>query len=488
MIAPFAVGLVSSVPQSLSWTEVALRFLSVLLLITINAFFVTAEFAIVSVRRSRINQLVDAGDVQARTVQNLQRSIDRVLSTTQLGITLSSLALGWIGESTMAVIVASWIAQLPFSPAVVQTLSHSLAIPLAFLLIAYLQIVLGELCPKAVAMLYAEEIARFLGPFSLAIARFFNPFIWVLNQSTRLLLRLIGIQYTGQEWYNQVTPEELQLIISTSSESTGLEAEEREILSNVFEFGDVPATDVMIQRPSMTTLWVDATVRDLLEEVAHSGHSRYPVIGDSLDDVCGMIHFKELAEPLVQGTLTLDSPIKSWIHPARFVPEYTPLGELLTLMQRSRMHMVVVVDEFGGTAGLVTIQDIISQIIGDSPEPQGDGELSIQILDENTFLIQAQTNLEEVNEELNLDFPLAEEYQTIGGFLFYQWQKIPGPGETLQYGNCELTVISAEGPRLHQIQVRRIEPSDGTRSRDQKPSNQIETSVRESRRRLDESL
>ncbi|MCY7321849.1 MAG: hemolysin family protein, partial [Phormidesmis sp. CAN_BIN36] len=402
MIAPFAVGLMSSPPQSLGWTDVALRFLSVLLLITINAFFVTAEFAIVSVRRSRINQLVDAGDIQARTVQNLQRSIDRLLSTTQLGITLSSLALGWIGESTMAVVVANWIVQLPFSPTIVQTLSHSLAIPLAFLLIAYLQIVLGELCPKSVAMLYAEEIARFLGPFSLAIARFFNPFIWVLNQSTRLLLRLAGIQYTGQGWYNQVTPEELQLIISTSSESTGLEAEEREILSNVFEFGGVPATEVMVQRPSMTTLWVDATVRELLEEVAHSGHSRYPVIGESLDDVCGMIHFKELAEPLVQGTLTLDSPIKSWIHPAQFVPEYTPLGELLTLMQRSRTHMVVVVDEFGGTAGLVTIQDIISQIIGDSPEPQGDRELSIQIVDENTFLIQAQTNLEAVNEALNL--------------------------------------------------------------------------------------
>ena len=481
MIAPFAVGLVSGVLQSLSWTDVALRFSSVLLLITINAFFVTAEFAIVSVRRSRINQLVDAGDIQARTVQNLQRSIDRLLSTTQLGITLSSLALGWIGESTMAVVVASWIAQLPFSPAIVQTLSHSLTIPLAFLLIAYLQIVLGELCPKSVAMLYAEELARFLGPFSLAIARFFNPFIWILNQSTRCLLRLIGVQYTGQGWYNQVTPEELQLIISTSSESTGLEAEEREILSNVFEFSDVPATEVMVQRPSMTTLWVDATVRELLEEVAHSGHSRYPVIGDSLDDICGMIHFKELAEPLVQGTLTLDSPIKSWIHPARFVPEYTPLGELLTLMQRSRMHMVVVVDEFGSTAGLVTIQDIITQIIGDSPEPQNDEERSIQILDENTFLIQAQMNLEEVNEELNLEFPLAEEYQTIGGFLFYRWQKIPAPGETLQYGNCELTVTSADGPRLHQIQVRRIEPSEGDQSSDRRPPSPTEL-PKESRR------
>jgi CBS domain containing-hemolysin-like protein len=459
MIAPFAVVVAATVLQTSSWTDVLLKFLSVLLLITINAFFVTAEFSIVSVRRSRINQLVDAGDIQAKTVQDLQRGIDRLLSTTQLGITLSSLALGWIGESTMAVVVATWIDQLPLSASVVQALSHSLAIPIAFLLIAYLQIVLGELCPKSVAMLYSEEIARFLGPFSLAIARFFNPFIWVLNQSTRLLLRLGGIQYTGQGWYNQVTPEELQLIIATSSESTGLEAEERELLSNVFEFGDVPATEVMVRRSNMTALSIEATVRDLLEEVAQSGHSHYPVTGESLDDICGMVHFKELAEPLVQGTLNLESPIKPWVCPARFVPEYTSLGELLSLMQQSRQHMVIVVDEFGGTAGLVSLQDIVTQIIGDSPEPESEEARSIQILDENTFLIQAQMNLEEVNEQLHLDLPLTDEYQTLGGFLFYQWQRIPNPGEALQYANYELTVVSAEGPRLHQVQVHRIEPS-----------------------------
>lgn len=442
--------------QPLEFTDVSLRVLSVLLLIAINAFFVTAEFSIVSVRRSRINQLVDAGDIQARTVQSLQRSIDRLLSTTQLGITLSSLALGWIGESTMAVVVAVWINQLPLPQAWLEPLSHSISIPLAFLSIAYLQIVLGELCPKSVALLYSEEIARFLGPFSLAISRFFNPFIWILNQSTRLLLRLIGVQYTGQGWYNQVTPEELQLIIATSTESSGLEKEERELLSNVFEFAEVSAEEVMVRRPSMITLSIDATVRDLLVEVAESGHSRFPITGESLDDICGFVHLKELAEPLVQGTLNLESPLKPWIQPARFVPEYTSLGELLTLMQRDRQHMVLVVDEFGGTAGLVTIQDLVTQIIGD-PEGESDEDQPIQTLDENTFLIQAQMNLEEVNDRLNLNLPLMEEYQSLGGFLFYQWQKIPQQGETLQYANYELTVVSAEGPRLHQIRVHRIE-------------------------------
>ncbi|XGV95683.1 MAG: hemolysin family protein [Leptolyngbya sp. BL-A-14] len=451
------LGLIDPSTTALSGAAILTRILSVMLLIAINAFFVAAEFSMVSVRRSRINQLVDAGDVQARTVQNLQQGIDRLLSTTQLGITLSSLALGWIGESAMAGLVAHWLSQLPLPDASLQVLTHSVAIPTTFLLIAYLQIVLGELCPKSVALLYAEQLARFLAAPSLAIAQFFHPFIWVLNQSTRLLLRLGGIQYTGQGWSNQVTPEELQLIIATSSESTGLEAEERQLLSNVFEFGDVSAGEVMVPRTSITAIPYDATFKLLLEEVAQTGHSRYPVVGESLDDVRGLIHFQELAEPLAQEPVNLNRPIQDWLRPARFVPEYMLLSELLPLMQRSRQSMVMVVDEYGGTAGLVTIEDLIAEILGDTVELASNNAMSIQILNEQTFLVQAQMDLEEVNEALTLDLPLTDDYQTLGGFLLFQLQKIPQPGETLRYGDLEFTIISAEGPRLHQIQIHRLD-------------------------------
>ncbi|MEM7717417.1 MAG: CNNM domain-containing protein, partial [Cyanobacteria bacterium P01_A01_bin.68] len=214
--------------HNLNWTEVGLRLLSVLLLIAINAFFVTAEFSMVTVRRSRIHQLVEAGDIQAIAVKVLQRSIDRLLSTTQLGITLSSLALGWIGESTIVELINVWLESIPVPGELNLFIAHSLSIPITFFLIAYLQIVLGELCPKSVAMLYSEELARFLGPSVTAIVRFFSPFIWILNQSTRFLLRLFGIEYTGKSWRPPVTPEELLLIISTERESTGLRARERE--------------------------------------------------------------------------------------------------------------------------------------------------------------------------------------------------------------------------------------------------------------------
>ena len=450
--------------------DVLLRFLSVLLLIGLNAFFVTAEFSIVSVRRSRISQLVAAGDVPAQTVQSLQHSIDRLLSTTQIGITLSSLALGWIGESTMAVLVGKVITSLPLPQEITMAvcvadpgcarIAHSLSIPVAFFFIAYLQIVLGELCPKSVALLYSEQLARFFAPPSLAIARLFNPFIWILNQSTHCLLRLLRIEYTGTR-YNLLTPEELQLIITTEKESTGLKAEERELLNNVFEFGDVLAQEVMTPRTSIKAINHTAKFSILLHEVASAGYSLYPIVGDSLDDIRGIIDFKDLALPLARGELQLQNLIQSFVKSVQFVPESTRICELLPLMQREQLKMVIVVDEFGGTAGLVTLQDLIAEIIGDVTErdstaaPSAHGRAPLQRVDENTFLVQAGMNLEEVNEILELNLPLTEEYQTLGGFLLCQWQKIPAPGETLHHGQIDFTAISVAGPKLEQIRIHR---------------------------------
>jgi len=440
----------------LTWADVGLRLLSVLLLIAINAFFVTAEFSMVTVRRSRIHQLVKAGDIQAIAVETLQRSIDRLLSTTQLGITLSSLALGWIGENTIVVLVNAWLKSWTLPETTTNFLAHSLSIPIAFFLVAYLQIVLGELCPKSLALLYSEQLARFLGPSVKAIVRFFSPFIWILNQSTRCLLRVFGIEYTGQSWRPPVTSEELQMIIATERESTGLEHSERQLLNNVFEFGDVTAQDVMIPRTGIIALPKDATFQNLLQEMTASGHSRYPIIGESVDDIRGIVYFRDLAQPLAMEKLTFTSHLQPWMRPARFVPENTPLSELLPMMQQEKPAMVIVVDEFGGTVGLVTIQDVIGEIIGNTGEPEKNDDLLIEIVDQDTFLVQAQINLEDLNEVLNLNLPLTREYQTLGGFLLYQLQKMPTKGEIFLYENLQFTIVSVVGPRLHQIQVQRL--------------------------------
>ncbi len=432
--------------------DLLFSFVGLFSLIAINAFFVTAEFSIVSVRRSRIAQLAKHGDIQAKTVQSFQRSIDRLLSTTQLGITLSSLALGWIGEQTIAMLISDNIKKLPLPVAITEPIIHSFAIPTAFIFLAYLQIVLGELCPKSVALIYSEQLARFFGPPSLVIARIFRPFIWVLNQSTRWILRLGGIEYAGQRWYNQVSSEELQLIIATE-ESTDLEAKERKLLTNVFEFGDVMAVEIMIPRTEIEFLSEQASFGDLLQSIVDQRYFRYPVVGESLDDIKGIIDYKSLALPLANGEITDDSLIKAWIEPVEFFPESTPISDLLPRMQRSRKPMAVVVDEFGGTSGLVTLHDIIAEIIGDAGNSNAIGNKLVERLENNTFLVSAKINLDDLNQKLLLNLPLGGDYHTLGGFLLEQWQKIPIPGETLTYDNWNFTVISAKNNKLNRIKI-----------------------------------
>ena len=432
-----------------------LTLVGVLLLIAINAFFVTAEFSIVSVRRSRISQLVKDGDVQAQTVQSLQRSINRLLSTTQLGITLSSLALGWVGEKTIAVSIIVLVERLNLPTYISKSLAHSLALPLSFIILAYLQIVLGELCPKSVALMYPEQLARFFGPPSVAIARIFSPFVAILNLSTSLLLKLIGVEYSGDGWYEKVTSEELQLMIATERESIGLEAEQRQLLKNVFEFRDDTAEEVMIPRTDIKFLTLNTTFGELLQAIAEYGYSGYPVIGESLDDIRGIIHYKKLAEPLAQGNINCDSTFERWLEPVGFIPESTSLNELLPSMQRSQQKMLVVIDEFGGTAGLITLHDLIAEIVGDAGSDPETGIEAVQKIDENTFLVSAQINLEEINEQLDLTLPLADEYNTLGGFLLEQWQKIPHQGEKLEYENLVFTVTLADSNRLYQILITR---------------------------------
>jgi CBS domain containing-hemolysin-like protein len=431
------------------------RLILVFLLIVLNAFFVAAEFSLVSVRRTRISQLVAAGDVPAQTVQSLQRSLDRLLSTTQLGITLSSLALGWIGESTMTVFVKKLLSFLPFSLNWQNLLSHGFSLCLAFLIVAYLQIVFGELYPKSLALIYAEPMARLLAAPIGVISRIFKPFIGILNQSTRFLLVLTRIPEVDLQRSSRVTSEELQLIISMEGELTGLEAAERKILNNVFQFGEITAAEIMVPHNRLIAIPSTATFEELLLQVVNSGYSCYPVTGDSGDDIRGLIDFKDLALPLAEGQLNLTTPIKAWLKPVRFFPETTPLNELLRVMRESSLKMVIIVDEFGRTAGLLTLKDLIGEILGTFSPSDQSGTVEYQILDESTFLVQAQMNLEDVNKALNLSLPLADEYQTLAGFILHHWQKIPRVGEQLYYQNLEFTIISKVGPRLEQIKIYR---------------------------------
>ena len=431
-----------------------LPFFGLFCLIAINAFFTAAEFSIVSVRRSRISQLAKNGDLQAQTVQSLQRGIDRLLSTTQLGITLSSLALGWIGEQTIAVLIARFISGLPLPESIVKYLSYSLAIPAAFFCLVYLQIVLGELVPKSIALLYPEKLARFFAPPSLVIARIFRPFLGIIDVSTRCLLTICRIKPTEQGWYEQLTAKELQLIIATEKESIGLEKKQRELLNNILEFGELTATEIMIPRTQIKYLPQNATFAELLHKVATEKYFRYPIVGESLDEIKGVIHYKSLAIPLAEG-IGKDSVITPWIEPIKCVPEVTPLKELLSLMQQEHQSIAIVIDEFGGTSGLITMQDLISKITGDRDSSVFSETNFLRKLDYNTYLVSAQMNLEDVNEHLQLNLPLTDDYHTLSGFLQEQWQKIPTEGEVLNYNDLQFIIVATENNRLHQVKIKR---------------------------------
>ncbi len=417
-------------------------------LILVNAYFVAAEFAIVSVRRSRIHQLVESGSSKALVVQRLQRHIDRFLSSTQFGITISSVALGWLGKDVMIIATQSWLNWL-----LPPNISSSLAVLVAFLIVIYLQIVLGELVPKSLTLINAEAMALWLAKPSEVIASIFSPFLWILNQSTRLLLKLAGVEYSSKSWYSAVSAEELQMIITTSTESVGLESEERELLKNVFEFSEVTAGEVMVPRTSMQWLNFDSTVKDLLAVVDAHNHSRYPIAGESLDDIRGIIQIKEIIGKLGNGSLELDQSIDEFIRPVRFVSQEIYLGELLPQMQRTQQSMVIVVDEFGGTAGLVTLEDIVAEIVGNYNEQPSREVPDIRILDDRTSLVQAQVSVDEINETLGLDLPIIDEYQTLGGFVIYHFQKIPQLDETLIYKNLQITIAATDGARLDRIRI-----------------------------------
>lgn len=426
------------------------RLLFVALLLIMNAFFVAAEFSIINVRRTRVEQLVAEGKRGARQVQVLQQRLDRLLSTTQLGITLACLSLGWVGDVMVAPLINALLAAVPFFPE--PRWSQSLTIPLAFLLTVYLQIVLGELVPKGIALRFPEELSRSLGPASLAMARLVKPVIWLLTASTQGLLVLFGLGNADSVPSYQVTPEELEIMIRSET-SSGLEEDERELLTNVFAFGDVRVEEVMIPRTQIQALPDTATLSDVLLIVAETGHSYFPVTRESLDSVRGILAFKDLAAALATGELTPSDSILPWMRPVWFVPEGTQLGDLLPLMQRYRLSMVMIREaESRGTAGLVTLKDMVNEIIG-TEEGEPDQAPAIRMLDPQTFMVQAQTDIEEVNERLEIHLPVVDEYHTLGGFIFYHLQKVPEVGETLSYEGLELTVISCDGPRLDQIQV-----------------------------------
>ncbi|MGH7647362.1 MAG: hemolysin family protein, partial [Gemmatimonadaceae bacterium] len=346
-------------PDDLTAGAILLRLLAVLLLVLANAFFVAAEFGLVGARRSRIDAMASRGDRRAKIVQETLKHLDLYISATQLGITLSSLALGWIGEATMATVLDRFLRTFGYVPS--PTLTHSAAaVTSAFVIITFLHIVLGELAPKSMALLNPEGVSRWVALPLRLFSTVMRPFIAVLNGAANAFLRLLGL-HTVEETARVHSPEELRLLVMQARAHGILDESDSQMLAGVFDFHNKKARDVMRPRTEVAALQVDATEDEVLEVLRRERYSRYPVYGETLDDIVGVLLAKDLwlrdeREPF---------SLKRYVREAMYVPDTRAAERVLDDLRRTRAHMAVVLDEFGGTSGIVTMEDLIEEVIGE---------------------------------------------------------------------------------------------------------------------------
>ena len=349
----------ASPTEQLTLGTIAFRLLAVLLLVLANAFFVAAEFALVGVRRSRIDAMAARGDRGAKAVQQTLKHIDRYISGTQLGITLASLALGWIGEATVASLIDRLFARLGYT--VPPEVTHSAAaITTAFVIITFLHIVLGELAPKSLALLNPEGVSRWVVRPLRWFSAVMRPFIAVLNGAANGFLRLVGL-HTVQETARVHSPEELRLLVMQTRAHGLLDETDSQMLAGVFDFHNKRVRDVMRPRTDIVALPIDAPETEVRAVIRREGYSRYPVYRESLDDVVGVFLAKDLWVLDGQGPFTLEKLVRE----ALYVPDTRAAERVLDDLRKTRAHMAIVLDEYGGTAGIVTLEDLVEEVIGD---------------------------------------------------------------------------------------------------------------------------
>lgn len=440
-----------------------LKLLAVLLLVLANGFFVAAEFSLVSVRRTRVDELIAAGNETAKVVRHAIDDPDRFIAATQLGITIASLGLGWIGEPALAHLIEPLVDWLP--GAWVGAASHGISAGIAFFIITFLHVVVGELAPKSVALQYPEETAFIVARPTIFTENVFRPFIWLLNGAGNGLLRLVGLRApTGHQRVHSV--EELKMLIAASEQEGVLETEEMYILQRAFDFGDRRVQEAMIPRPDVVGVPADATIGDLLRTFREAPHSRFPVYEGNLDNIIGVVSVKDVLYLLAEDQSAWRRPVRDLARPALFVPETKPIGDLFAEMREAQVQMAVVIDEYGGTAGIVTAEELVEEIVGRMSDEwvAERAEREVVQIDEETTEIDAQMRVDEANEELGISLPEDENYETVAGFLLYRLGRIPEEGERVRYGDLTLTVSQMEGPRVARVKVRRVRakaPSQG---------------------------
>ena len=430
--------------------------LSVILVLTVfNALFSMAETALVSVRRSRVEQLVEEGNRRAVTVRRLVENPPRFIATVQVGITLLGFASAAAAATTLARPLVPPLTALGMDA----DWAHSLSVVLITIAVALLTMVLGEIAPKSLAVQAPDAWALRLSPFVDFCATLFAPLTWLVIRMSNLLVRPFGAK--AQFEAPVITEEELKQIIEAGEEAGELEEDEREMLHNVFGLGETLARSVMTPRIDMTAVPVDSDLPTILETIMTSGHSRIPVYEGTIDNIVGVVHAKDLL-PIFRAE-EHDVDLRDVMRPAYFVPETKRVSDLLAEFRRSNQHVAIVQDEYAGTEGIVTIEDLLEEIVGDIRDEYDVDEPEVQVLSPTESLVDGRMSIDDVNDRLGIDLP-HEEYETIGGLVFGLLGHEPRPGERVRHDGLEFLVEQVEGRRIRTLRAIKVDSprSDGT--------------------------
>jgi CBS domain containing-hemolysin-like protein len=418
--------------MSIAWELVA-----VAALILLNAFFVAAEYSLVTVRRTRMHELAHDGNRRASLVLRITDQPPRFIAAMQLGVTLTSLGIGAIGEPAL---------EHAFDPIV----ATFLAALIGFLVITFLHVVIGELVPKGATLRFPERVALAVAAPVRGFFVLTRPLVWVLQKSTERVLGVFGIDPPGADIEVYSEPE-LKMLVSSATEHGELEAGEQEMLYKVFDFADKDAADVMVPRPEVAAIAIDLPPEEALAVTLDSPYTRYPVYRESLDNIVGVLHVRDLFTALHDRGLP-NVELESIMRPAYMVPETKDLAALLTEFRRANQHMAIVVDEYGGMEGIVTLEDLLEEIVGEIEDEFDLPDESVEQLDDDTIRIGGTFPIDDFNEQFHCELP-EEDFHTVAGFVFGQLGRVPEPGDELEHEGLRFRIQDVEGSRIDRLTV-----------------------------------
>jgi len=435
-------------PHQYTFFEIAIRLLAVLFLVLLNGFFVAAEFAIVKVRSTQIETLLKRQHRRARVADNVIQHLDAYLSATQLGITLASLGLGWLGEPFVAALLESALVSVGIESR--QAISL-IALVVAFSIITFLHIVLGELAPKSLAIQRAQQTTLWVAVPLTFFYKLFYPAIWALNQVANGVLRIVGLEPVSEGELAH-SEEELRLLLAESGGAGSVNSLSRAISLKAFSLKNLKARNIMLPRNKIVALFVGHSVESNLRTAEASGHTRFPLCRDTVDKVIGMVHVKDLLWQI--HSHRNQTRIEAIRRDVLFIPELVNLEILLSMFLEKKCHMAIVVDEFGGTLGMVTLEDVLEEMVGEIQDEFDQEQPLISQIQEKEYLVDGATPLHDVEEAFGVQFHDENDAATLGGYLVDRWQEIPAEGTEWKYDKLNFVVHKVEKFRISQVRVK----------------------------------